>query len=81
MKRNPKIGLLPLYLKLYDDKLPEYRAGFDPSIDCYLRDGGYEQLRKAVTMERQSIINEVKASGLRGRGGAGRPPRAGSAPS
>ncbi len=25
------------------------RAGFDPSIECYLRDGGYEQLRKAVT--------------------------------
>ncbi|MCE9520411.1 MAG: SLBB domain-containing protein, partial [Verrucomicrobia bacterium] len=49
------------------------RAGFDPSIECYLRDGGYEQLRKAVTMERQAIINEVKASGLRGRGGAGFP--------
>ncbi len=49
------------------------RAGFDPSIECYLRDGGYEQLHKAVTMERQAIINEVKASGLRGRGGAGFP--------
>ena len=32
MKRSPKIGLLPLYLKLYDDKLPEYRAGFDPLL-------------------------------------------------
>ena len=30
MKRNPKIGLLPLYLKLYDDTMSEYRAGFDP---------------------------------------------------
>jgi NADH-quinone oxidoreductase subunit F len=49
------------------------REGFDPSMECYLRDGGYEQLRKAVTMERQAIIDEVKKSGLRGRGGAGFP--------
>ena len=42
-------------------------------IDCYLRDGGYEQLKKAVTMSRADIVNEVKTSGLRGRGGAGFP--------
>jgi NADH-quinone oxidoreductase subunit F len=49
------------------------RAGFNPSIDRYLEDGGYEQLKKALTMEKAAIINEVKASGLRGRGGAGFP--------
>src|SRR6186997_3434504 len=49
------------------------RVGFDPSMECYLRDGGYEQLRKALGMERQTIIDEVKKSGLRGRGGAGFP--------
>jgi len=42
-------------------------------IDTYLRDGGYEQLRKAITMSRVEIVNEVKTSGLRGRGGAGFP--------
>ena len=42
-------------------------------IDTYLRDGGYEQLRKAITMSRIEIVNEVKTSGLRGRGGAGFP--------
>ncbi|HEV3409438.1 MAG TPA: NADH-quinone oxidoreductase subunit NuoF [Chthoniobacterales bacterium] len=42
-------------------------------IDCYLKNGGYEQLRKAVTMSRTDIVNEVKTSGLRGRGGAGFP--------
>jgi len=42
-------------------------------IDTYLRDGGYEQLQKAVTMSREQIVNEVKTSGLRGRGGAGFP--------
>jgi NADH-quinone oxidoreductase subunit F len=49
------------------------RDGYDASIDCYLRDGGYEQLKAAVKMEKAAIINEVKASGLRGRGGAGFP--------
>ena len=49
------------------------REDWTPDIDCYLRDGGYEQLRKAVTMSRSDIVNEVKTSGLRGRGGAGFP--------
>src|SRR5437762_841645 len=49
------------------------RTGWDQSMKCYLREGGYEQLRKAVTMERKTIIDEVKKSGLRGRGGAGFP--------
>jgi len=40
-------------------------------IDCYLRDGGYEQLKQALSMSRGDIVNKVKNSGLRGRGGAG----------
>ena len=48
------------------------REGYTTDIDCYLHNGGYEQLRKAVTMKpAQSIIDEVMKSGLRGRGGAG----------
>lgn len=49
------------------------RANWTTDIDCYLRDGGYEQLKKAVKMSRTEIVNEVKTSGLRGRGGAGFP--------
>jgi NADH-quinone oxidoreductase subunit F len=49
------------------------RAGYDPSIDCYLNDGGYQQLRKAIGMVPKDITEEVKKSGLRGRGGAGFP--------
>ncbi len=49
------------------------RSDWTPDIDCYLHDGGYEQLKKAVTMSRAAIVNEVKTSGLRGRGGAGFP--------
>ncbi len=37
----------------------------------YRRDGGYEQLKQALTMSRSDIVNKVKNSGLRGRGGAG----------
>ena len=36
-------------------------------IDCYLDDGGYQELKKAVTMSRTDILNEVKTSALRGR--------------
>lgn len=39
----------------------------------YERLGGYQAFRKAVTMEPQKIVEEVKASGLRGRGGAAFP--------
>jgi NADH-quinone oxidoreductase subunit F len=35
--------------------------------------GGYKALRKALGMDRKQVIDVVKASGLRGRGGAGFP--------
>jgi NADH-quinone oxidoreductase subunit F len=43
------------------------------TIDGYLASGGYQGLRKALDMEPGAVIEEVKASGLRGRGGAGFP--------
>jgi len=46
----------------------------DPEqIDHYLTSGGYAALAKALEMPPVEIINEVKNSGLRGRGGAGFP--------
>ena len=42
-------------------------------IAVYEAHGGYAGLRKAVKMERQAVIDDVKVSGLRGRGGAGFP--------
>jgi NADH-quinone oxidoreductase subunit F len=47
------------------------RPGWTSDIDCYLRDSGYEQLKQALTLSRDDIVNKVKNSGLRGRGGAG----------
>src|ERR1700676_2083248 len=49
------------------------RPDWTIDIDCYLKDGGYEDMKKAFAMPPQDIGNEVKASGLRGRGGAGFP--------
>jgi NADH-quinone oxidoreductase subunit F len=43
------------------------------SIDTYLANDGYKAFMKAVGMTPDDIINEVKASNLRGRGGAGFP--------
>ena len=39
-------------------------------LDVYKANGGYEMYRKAVTMQPNDVIEEVKRSGLRGRGGA-----------
>jgi NADH-quinone oxidoreductase subunit F len=39
-------------------------------IETYEANGGYEMLRKAVSMQPAEIVEEVKKSNLRGRGGA-----------
>lgn len=47
----------------------------DPeSIDAYISDGGYGALKKALlSMSPEDVIEEIKISGLAGRGGAGFP--------
>jgi len=59
------------------------QPGYTPDLDCYLRHGGYETLRKALALKpkalpdgktqspQEQIRYEVMISGLRGRGGAG----------
>lgn len=46
--------------------LPEFKT-----LEGYKQHGGYVELPKALKMQPQAIIDEVKNSGLRGRGGAG----------
>jgi NADH-quinone oxidoreductase subunit F len=48
--------------------LDEYRF-----LKGYEANGGYKVIKKALKMQPQEIINEVKEAGLRGRGGAGFP--------
>jgi NADH-quinone oxidoreductase subunit F len=57
---------------------PQIIAGLDGSnwgLEDYVKRGGYEALRKILTtgMTPDDVIAEVKASSLRGRGGAGFP--------
>ncbi len=53
----------------------DLNGDLDPArIDEYIRHGGYASLAKALTsMTPEQVIAEVKAAGLRGRGGAGFP--------
>ena len=41
------------------------------TLSVYERRGGYEALRKALQMSPEEAANEISASGIRGRGGAG----------
>ena len=60
------MGEYPLILKHSHD--PTYRT-----LSGYLRKDGYDGLRKAISMTPQAVIDEIKTSCLRGRGGAGFP--------
>jgi len=59
----------------YEQKIILKNCGhIDPtSIEEYISTGGYAALARALQKTPQVIINEVKISGLRGRGGAGFP--------
>ena len=59
------------------------QPGYTPDMECYLRHGGYDALKKVLALApkdlpdgkkmspQEQIREDVKASGLRGRGGAG----------
>jgi NADH-quinone oxidoreductase subunit F len=64
------------YLVSHPDevKVISYRFGKGAtSIDKYIEMDGYASARKAITLGPEGIIAEMKASNLRGRGGAGFP--------
>ncbi|MBO9360585.1 MAG: NADH-quinone oxidoreductase subunit NuoF [Thermoflexus sp.] len=57
------------YILLRHREIPDLHR-----LEVYMGHGGYEAWRKALTaMTPEQVIEEVKASGLRGRGGAGFP--------
>lgn len=46
---------------------------YSDSVQNYVKNGGYEGLKKALSMQPLEIIEEVKKAKLNGRGGAGYP--------
>ena len=76
IKTSKALGLteeIPFFKR--QTRLTFARCGItDPvSLADYKAHGGYEGLAKALALEPAGIIDEVKNSGLRGRGGAGFP--------
>ncbi len=69
----PTINDYPRFL--FEKKVVMDLCGYiDPyNINHYIANDGYKGLIKALQMSQQEIIEEVKKSGLRGRGGAGFP--------
>ena len=70
----PKMSDIPFFGKQRLIALAN-RGLIDPeNIEEYIALGGYKALAKALTeMTPEQVIEEIKASGLRGRGGAGFP--------
>jgi len=65
---------IPFY-KAQDQQLLSQNRMVDPcSIEDYIAAGGYSALPRILNgMSPEDIVNEIKASGLRGRGGGGFP--------
>jgi len=63
------------FYKLQQRNVLEICGKVDPEdIDDYIRLGGYSAIKKVLNeMKPEDVIEEVKKSGLRGRGGAGFP--------
>ena len=69
----PRLDEIPVF-KPQERRLFEKLGYIDPmNINHYIAYGGYSGLVKALEMEPPNIIEEVKKSGLRGRGGGGFP--------
>jgi len=76
MVENEMIPSVMEYARFNQEKrvIMEKCGHIDPEdIYDYIAAGGYASLARALTLEPEAIVEEIKACGLRGRGGAGFP--------
>jgi len=69
----PNYGDIPFYKKQKRYALANCGYINPESLEEYIGADGYEGLAKALAMKPEEVIEEVKKSGLRGRGGGGFP--------
>lgn len=63
-----------MMMTLAEARLVEKIDGTPWDIDAYIKVGGYEAWKKCVKeLTPEQVVQELKTSGLRGRGGAGFP--------
>jgi NADH:ubiquinone oxidoreductase subunit F (NADH-binding)/(2Fe-2S) ferredoxin len=72
-EKKPKRDDVPFYKKQHRLLLSANELLQPISIEDYIATGGYSGLAKALTMKPEAIIEMIKQSGLRGRGGGGFP--------
>jgi NADH-quinone oxidoreductase subunit F len=71
---DPREGPVCAFLGPQRHLATEYCGRLDPTdLDEYLRHDGFKALQRSLEYSPERIIDEVEASGLRGRGGAGFP--------
>ena len=68
LKKRPKAETLLEVMSLLYENIDDPGLA---TLDGYSKRGGYEMLRKALSMDPQDVLQEMLDSGVRGRGGAG----------
>ena len=71
----PPIDALVAFRSTSGEKIVTKNIGFPDirKLSIYQTRGGWQAFKKALGMQRLALVDEVKASNLRGRGGAGFP--------
>jgi L-arabinose isomerase len=63
MRQVPRVGILPLYIRLYDDRIPEHRGEFDvflKKVESRLSLAGLEVVRAQVCREKEEFAEAIR---------------------